>query len=884
MRVIERRSVLADLDATLDAAATGRGSLVFIAGEAGIGKTTLVTAFAARHAGVRTLTGACDNLSTPPPLGPLHDMADRTPAVAALLDVESRHELFVGFLDHVSTPGRPTIVVIEDVHWADTATLDLLRFVGRRAGRTTATVLATYRSDEVGRTHPLRAVLGDLATVGAVSRHTLVPLTADAVAELAASTGIDADALHRRTGGNPFFVTEVLAHPDTELPTTLRDAVLARASRLPVGARRVLDIASLVPGPVEPDLLRAVVDPAPRDVDACVDAGMLTADDRGHLLFRHELARLAIADAVLPARRRDLHARIVRALLEREGSAPARIAHHADAAGDGPTVLEHAVRAAEHATARGAHLQATNQLARAMRHADGLEPVRRAGLLERYAASSTVAVVGSWSDVQDVVDEAVSLRRELGDPHALGNALRIRATVYYNAGRSPEAYASIDEARDVLEPHGESAELCDALTEGLALAMLARRYDDAAELSGEAIDLAGRLDRRRALAAALDSTGSVELLTGRVDDGVAHLRRSIEVARSAGIDREVARALVNLGSGAGEVRRYDIAEPSLLEGIDYAGARDLDDYANYSSAWLARVRFETGRWAEAAGVLESLPLDDPDLSPITRITASTVLGRLRARRGDPGSEDALSDAWELAATTDDLQRLWPVAAARAEDALLDGREDDVAPLVRSTFELACELDHPWAVGELGALLWSVGALDDGRAAVEQRAAAPYGLRVAGELASAAAAWEELGCPYEQAEVLGEGDEDQQRRALELLDQLGAARTAGHLRQQMRAAGIRSIPRGPRAATAAHPAGLTPREAEVLDLVADGCTNAEIGEALFISAKTAGNHVSSILAKLGVRSRYEAAEVVDRLQATTHPTWGGHPHVPHGHRS
>jgi DNA-binding CsgD family transcriptional regulator/tetratricopeptide (TPR) repeat protein len=862
VRVVERNTALAALDRALQDAVAGAGSLTFVAGEAGIGKTTLVNAFIERHADIPSLVGACDNLSTPRPLGPLHDMAERSREIAALIDRSSRHELFVGFLEHLSTPGRPAIVVVEDVHWADAATLDLLRFVGRRVGRSHATVLATYRSDEVGSAHPLRAVLGDLATVPAVSRHTLAPLTLEAVAELAAGTEVDPVALHQRTGGNPFYVTEVLADSSAVLPDTLRDAVLARYSRLGAGARRVLDVASVVPQAIERTLLDAVADPAPQDVDDCVAAGVLRLDDHGRFTFRHELARLAIASALLPARRVELHTRIVEALRDRHDPSPSRITHHADAAGDGDTVLRYAVLAADRAVERGAHQQASDQLARALRYADRLPAAERADLLERYAVASSRSA--AWGQGLDEVEQAVALRRQVDDPHRLGNALRIEAAIRYLSGRSPEAYASIDEALRVLEPLGESPELSDALTEAVTLSMLARRHDDAIALSDRAIELAERLDRPRALAAALGSTGAVELLTGEVEGGVAHILRSVEVARAAGLDHEVARGLGNLGSGAGEVRLYDIAEPYLLEAIDYATERDLDGHARYATSWLARVRFETGRWSQAADVLGSLPLDLEGLSAITRITSLAVLGRLRCRRGDPGGDDALAQAWELAAATDDLQRMWPVAAARAEQALLEGRDDGIPALVLATYERAGQLDHPWAIGELGALLWRAGALAQDRREVFARAAAqPYRLQVTGDVRAAAAAWADIGCPYERADVLSDGDEDQQRQALAVLHELGAAPAAGRLRRRMRASGIRSIPRGPRPATAEHPAGLTPREVEVLDLVAEGLTNAQIGEALFITEKTAGHHVSSILSKLDADSRHDAVRIVEQ---------------------
>ena len=859
MQLVERDATLEVLDDAVARAITGRGTLCFVAGEAGIGKSTLAQAVVQRHPEATSLVGACDNLVTPTPLGPLHDMAAHDRQVAALFNLATRHELFVGFLDHLRTPGRPRVVVLEDVHWADAATLDLLRYLGRRIGRSHALVLATYRSDEVGAAHPLRAVLGDLASQPAVTRRTLDPLSLDAVGALAAGFDVDVAELHARTGGNPFFVTEVLAHPLQELPDSLRDAVLARAGRLPDGARRVLDAAALVPNGAERDLLDAVVQPAPGDVDGCVAAGMLRPVAGGVLRFRHELARRALADAILPARAAALHRRIMRTLLAAEPVAPARVVHHADAAGESDVVLQWAVVAAEQATARGAHREATDQLARALRHAGGLDPADRADLLEHFAR--TCASSDGSGRGLDEVDRAVATRRQLGDPHRLGEALRLQAILQYQSGRSPEAYASIDASLATLRPLGASPELADALADAVGMAMLARRSEQALSLGPEAIDLAAQLGRPRALAAALNSLGSVELLGGRVEDGVERLLRSIEVATDAGHDAEAARGLVNLGSGAGEIRQYVVAREHLTRAIEYAGARDLDGLADYAAVWLGRVHFETGRWDDAVEVLTRLPLEAPDVSAITRITGLATLGRLRTRRGDDG-RDALERAWSLARATDDLQRMWPVAAGRAEAALLTGDSELVVELVRPVFDLACRLAHPWATGELGALLWRAGALsDDEHRRFAHAAAAPYRQQVAGQVATAAQAWAAIGCPYEQADVLSDGDETSQREALAILDRLGAVPAAAMLRRRMRAAGVRSVPRGPRAATAQHPAGLTPREAEVLDLVADGLTNAQIGAALFISAKTAGHHVSSILAKLGASDRHEAARMV-----------------------
>lgn len=825
--------------------------MVFVAGEAGVGKSSLVRAFCAQlEPGVPVHVGLCDALGTPRALGPLFDMAGTSlPGLAPwLADSADRHAIFTAFLERLGS--GPSVTVIEDVHWADEATLDLLLFVGRRIGGVPATVVVTYRAEEVGREHPLQRVLGDLATAERVRRLTVPALSREAVEALAAPSGRDGAELYAVTGGNPFFVTEVLGAPVGQTPGTVRDAVLVRVARLGAGVRAVLDVVSLVPDRIELSLLAAVAEVEATVLDDCVSAGMLVVEG-GTIRFRHELARRAIEASVPAGRAAGLHSRVLAHLVAMDVVDPARLAYHAEAAGDAEAVLEHAPAAALRATSLGAHREAAAQYARALRHADRATPQVRAQLWDARVCACLPA--GELADALEGSVRAVELWRDLGSVERQAVMLARRSFLLSRTARYAEAHETARAAIALLEPLPPGRALAVAYAAHARLLMLARDVPKAIELGLLAVDLAERAGDDSTIANALTTVGSAYWFAD-ADRAVELLEQSLEVAKRAGDDAAVAIVLLNLGSGAGELRRYALADRWLAEAVAWTTARDLDSNRGYALAWQSRILLEQGSWAQAAALANEVVGGRCEDVP-THIVALTVLGLLRVRRGEPDAEAPLDTAHDLARRAGDLQRIWPVAAALAERAWLAGAPERIEELVAEPYQLAVDRRHEWAIGELGHWLRIAGSDIE----IDPLAARPFALQLAGDPVAAAHAWWELGCPYEAATALAAADNpDQQLAALAELHRLGAKPAAALLAKRLRAQGIRRLPRGPRRTTREHHAQLTNRETEILDLLTTGLRNTDIATRLHISTKTVDNHVSAILAKLGVRSRHDAA--------------------------
>jgi len=829
----------------------GRVALVY--GEAGIGKTALIEHFIEEHENKwRILWGACDLLFTPRPLGPVYDIALQIQGrlFTALESESNRGAIFAACLNELFL--QKTILVIEDIHWADEATLDLLKYLSRRIRQTSSLIILTYRDDEIDADHPLRFLLGDLASSQALHRVPVSSLTNEAVREMAAKKNIDPIELHRLTNGNPFFVTEVLA-VGGGIPPTVRDAVLARAARLSAAAKSVLEAAAVIGSHAEAWLLSKTVTAEFPSVDECVSNGILQIQGETYL-FRHELARQTILESISPQRKLDLHRRTLNALKESPQTKNdyARLANHAGELRDASAVLEYATAAARQASAARSHREAVMLYKMALQFSDSLSLAERAKILEAYMVELDFS--------NRVAENITVIRKLIGIWRSLGNRLKEGVSMGYLAerlylfGRNTEAEETSKAAIALLESLPPGVELARAYKEQCHIRMMHHDYVDVIHWGEKSAALAEQFNDTETLARVYNYMGSAMLMT-EYESGYALMQKSLDMARNAKLTFSVSGALGNLGLMLAEVYQLAEAERHLNEGIEYAARQDDDYHLTAMLASQALVKLYQGDWNAALEVIQQV-MQNPYLESETNTYALLAQGRVYLRQGSTKAQTILDHALEQALKADSIPRMGKVQAARAEAVwLLNGDFQRILEETRLIYDLAISKKHPWITGELAFWRWRAGEA----ITPPEWIAKPFALQIAGDWRGAAKEWEKRGCVYEQALALMDGDEAAQLAALEMFEKLGAEPALKLLKQNMRSRGI-SVPRGPRTSTRENPYGLTSREMDVLACLAEGASNQAIAKKLSLSTRTVEHHAASILQKLGVGSRAEAVSV------------------------
>jgi DNA-binding CsgD family transcriptional regulator/tetratricopeptide (TPR) repeat protein len=851
--LLERGPELAELRTAAQVAVGGRGRVVLLHGEAGIGKTSLINALRADPpGGARVLVGSCDAMSTPRTLGPLRDLIGSVgPRLAEALRGGDRDEVFTAIQEELAaSPG--TILVIEDVHWADEATLDVLRFLARRIDTLPGVVLLTHR-DELDRDHPLGRLLGDLGHRDGIERIALHRLSPESVEALTAGSGLDPERVFAQTSGNPYFVSELVASADEgSVPATVVAAVTGRLRRLDKVTQDHVEQLAVVPFLIGTELLQRLVG-GPGVLRAAEEGGILEVSPEG-VRFRHELTRRAVVDALPVSRRIELERRVLAVLIETGVADPARLVHHALAAGDVDAVVEWAPRAARDAAASGAHRQAVEHFRVARNYADRYPAAERADLVEEYAIEGYT--LGLTHEAVIAQLDAVGLRRQLADPVRLGASLRWLSRFQWFDGRRADAEVSAREASATLVDAGDRSLYALALSNEAQLALLAHDTARALEISSRAIDIARETGHAGALSHALNNYGTALMYRGDLE-GMPHLVEAGDVALAVDDIENAARAAVNLVWGLLDQYRLDLAEVHLDRALEITERAEFIGFVIYQQMEQARLDLARARWDDALAMVDPLP--DP---PHSRCVALTVIGTVRLRRGEAGADEALDEAKRLADQLGELQRRGPVAVARAEAALLRGDVEAARAIARPEYEDAVRREAASLRAELGDLLRRSG---DDDIHIPEADAFPAAVQARGDWRRAAELWREAGAPYHEAVALSESPDDADHlEALAILDRIGGVPLARRIRAELRDRGVRSIPRGPSTTTRANPEGLTERQVAVLRLMADGLTNPAIAEQLVVSVRTVDSHVAAVLAKLGVQSRKDAVRAASEL--------------------
>lgn len=836
------------------------GNVVLIYGEAGIGKTSLVQTFLDDLQPESPIAqGLCDPLSTPRPMGPIRDVAR---SVMKLLP-DGEQSLFDGMVETLTDSPHRHVIVLEDMHWADQASLDWLQYFGRRISQLPVMLLVTFRHTDVDPAHPLRSALGVIPSQRTHRLH-LQPLSINAVAGMNLPPGMSVTRLYEITNGNAFFISEILGNPQdaVSVPESIVDAVNARINLLNSDPISVLEVCSCFPARIDPDYLEEVVGRSVlSEVAELEKRQFLTVTDDGYR-FRHELARLATLQRLSEIDRQHVHSRLLDILLKQEDaqSILADIIHHGEGAGDHHMILRYSPKAAQQAAAVGAHREAAQYLSIAIRHIDHAEPEIAASILESWAYEAGLSLAID-EDVIAAREQAIGLWKALGRQERVGDNLRWLSRLHWYRGEPDKAQSYLEDAIEVLQQ--EQSET-SALTFGLrAQFHMLRDEMDAAETWGlKALDIARSVDAPEVIVHALNTIGSARLFRGKLD-GEESLRESLKISLHHGLHEQAARVYTNLSECLIELGQLDKAERLIEEGITFDTAHDLDAWTYYLVGRKAQLRFEQDRFAESVDIARGV-LSRENQTILMQLPARIYLARSLLRTGDNEAPALLEAALADALQVGELQYIAVVRTALVEAAALWDKPSVAEPHIAELRKLPLEAlsARKW----VEFLFWARRSSVDCTSDLALPTSAAFKADSEGDYERAAALFKKDGSRYFAAiAIASKGSASALAMADELFSDIDAQAGRKYIRLLFteHAPQLPALARGPYAVARNHPYGLTKKEQDVLSLIVDGHDNSHIASTMSRSKRTIENHVSSILVKFGVRNRLE---LVLRVQA------------------
>ncbi|MDH3303273.1 MAG: LuxR C-terminal-related transcriptional regulator [Acidimicrobiia bacterium] len=857
VRLLERSAELDLLDHCLEGARRGAGGTVMICGAAGLGKTSLVQTFlAAEHAEPPTiLHGGCDDLLAPRSFGPFRDMAQSSGLLPdEVVSGPNREDLLSALTAILDRPSRPAVVVIEDAHWADDASIDVMRYLARRIVTMHAMMVITLRDEEITRTHPVRRLLTGPTSCAPI-RIDLAPLSPGAVADLARNSPLDPGHLHSVTGGNPFLVRELLTADHEDAARSARATLVARAERLSAEGRAVLLMLSVLPEGVDAAAARVLFGDAADALHEAERSGLLvsTAD---RIRFRHELGRNAVMSSMSFSERMEATNKVLSALLE-VGADPTSLVHISRAAGDARRATRFALEVLEDGLAPNNHREAWRLTRIALECTTELSAREIATLHEQAARAGQVT--NNHAEAVVHAEKAVAVLTDDGaDDHTLASALLTLATTRRLVGDRQRSTEAIRQAQELLSDDSASKEwvACNTMLAGAAF--LDGDLDRSIDLAAESVAVAEANEMMHELVHGLGLRAIATNVC--TSEGEQDMNRAIELGAVHGPPERHAANLYNYSVQCRLAADIERAEHYIDESERFANDHGLDNIVFHARVQRAHILIQRGRTDEAETVINDCLAEAVDPGAI-KTSADAALARIWTRRGDPRAAELVERSWSEALDTGESQKIAVAGITRLEHLWLQGDDEALLEAARNLAEFGLRHRHHRLRAEALRHLMRLGE----KVEPFEHCPPPLAAALAGNHRRAAELWDEAGQPYERAlELLESTDASIAFEGLRLLDRTGATRTADLIRHRLRRRGFQSVPRGPRKSAEGAMPVLTDRQIDVLKLIAKGLTNSEIADELFVARRTVDNHVSAILSRLGVEGRHEAVtEAVSR---------------------